>query len=67
MQSCSQPHACPAFHHLDVQLGPCDQCEQNATIAGSPSSWNYSVMEGCGWAIMTTDGNNTADNACRLQ
>ena len=38
-----------------------------ANIAASPNSWNYSVMGGCRWAIMTTDGNNTADNACRLQ
>ena len=27
----------------------CDQCGENATIAGGLSSWKYSVMEGCGW------------------
>ena len=43
-------------------------CEQNGIITAKPcpSSWNYSVAEGCGWAIieMTNGVNCTADNAC---
>ena len=38
----------------------CDQSGQNATIAASPSSWNYSVTEGCGWAISTADNLNNS-------
>ena len=34
----------------------CDQYEQNATIAGSPGSWNYSVTGRMyRWAISTAD------------
>ena len=31
----------------------CKQFEQNGIIAACPRSWNYSVTEGCGWAIVS--------------
>ena len=30
----------------------CEQFEQNGIIAACPSSWNYSVTEGCGWVVL---------------
>ena len=31
-------------------------CEQNSIIAACPSSWNYSVTEGCGWVVLSVTG-----------
>ena len=46
----------------------CEQFEQNDIIAACPSSWNYSVSEGCGWVIVSKMpsgvSSSTADNAC---
>ena len=31
----------------------CKQFEQNGIITACPSSWNYSVTEGCGWVVLS--------------
>ena len=34
----------------------CEQFEQNEIMAACPSSWNYSVTEGCGWVVLSLAG-----------